>query len=151
MKENIEEIGKDLKRISKQLENKELAWQVRLFHYKKAAECIEMLGGMVNTGAVKIKDIPGDVISGLTYIKLADEITASDILIKAMEMYDISGDAKSAVEVAIKYRISGPEDLVRRVFDRVIDLAFQLNDQDSEYRFSSERQKLLRSKKSEEK
>ncbi|MFA6097590.1 MAG: hypothetical protein WC788_08280 [Candidatus Paceibacterota bacterium] len=144
MNENLEEIGKNLKRISKQLESKELAWQVRLYHYRKAAECVEMLGGMINAGAVKIKDIPEDVIAGLTYIKLADEIKASDILVKAMEMYDISGDARSAVEIAIKYRIHDPEDLVRRVFDRAIDLAFQLNDQEAEVRFSSERTKLLR-------
>lgn len=144
MNENFEEIVKNLNRISKQLENKELAWQVRLFHYKKAAECIETLGGMVNSGAVKTKDIPEDIVSGLTYTKLADEIGSSDILIKALEMYDISGDVKSAVEIAIKYRICGPETLVKRVFDRAIDLAFQLNDRESEDRFSSERSKLLR-------
>lgn len=143
MKENLEEIGKNLKRISNQLEIKELAWQVRLFHYKKAAEYIEMLGDMVNTEEVEIKDIPEDVIASLAYMKSADEMKANDIFVKSMEMYDVSGDVKGAVEIAIKYRICGPEDLVRRVFDRAIDLAFQLNDQESENRFSSEKLKLL--------
>ncbi len=143
MNEKLAEILKDLSLREGQLEIRDLSWVTKLNHFKKAARDIEMLGEIVDSGKISINDIPNEVLEKLTYTGSIKKLTAQDILLVAMQMYDTAGDFIKAAELAIDHDINKPHDIVNGIFERAIKLAFELNDEKTEKRFNEERSRLF--------
>lgn len=143
MNEELKEILKDLGLREIELEKRDLSWVIKLGHFKKAAQDIEMLGEMVDSRKISINDIPNEVIEKLTYTESIGKLTAQDILLVAMQMHDTAGNFIAAVELAINHDINEPHDIVNGIFERAIKLTVELNDEKTEKRFNEERSRLF--------
>lgn len=143
MNEKLKEVLRDLSLRESQLEVRDLGWTMKLEDFKKAAKDIEMLGEIVDSGKISINDVPSEVLEKLTYTGSNGKLTAQDIFLVAMQMYDTAGDFITAAELAIDRDINKPHDIVNGIFERAIKLTFQLNDEKTEKRFNEERSRLF--------